>query len=84
MFASPMFLLGASIATLYAAAFHLLVGRTWRQILLYWLVSLVGFLLGQALGAWLALPWPMLGQLHIIPASLLAWTALGVARLFKL
>lgn len=84
MFASPMFLLGTSVATLYAALFHLLVGRTWRQILLYWLVSVVAFLLGQALGELLSLSWPMLGQLHIIPATLAAWAALGVARLLKL
>jgi hypothetical protein len=84
MFASPMFLLGTSVATLYAALFHLLTGRTWRQILLYWLVSVVAFLVGQAMGEMLSLAWPMLGQLHIIPASLAAWAALIVARLVKL
>lgn len=84
MFASPVFLLGTSVATLYAALFHLLAGRTWRQILLYWLVSVLAFLVGQALGEMLSLSWPMLGQLHIIPASLAAWAALGVARLLKL
>lgn len=84
MFASPALLLGASIATLYAALFHLLVGRAWRQILLYWFVSVLGMMLGQACGELLALEWPMLGQLHIIPASVAAWAALLIARLVKL
>ena len=84
MFASPVFLLGSSVATLYAALFHLLAGRTWRQIVLYWALSLAGFMLGQAGGELFALSWPMLGQLHIIPASLAAWAALFVARLLKL
>ncbi len=84
MFASPVFLLGSSVATLYAALFHLIAGRTWRQILLYWMGSMVGFLLGQLAGELLSLHWPMLGQLHIIPASLMAWAALFIARLLKL
>jgi hypothetical protein len=84
MFASPVILLGTSVATLYAALFHLLAGRTWRQIVLYWLLSLVGFMLGQLAGELLHAGLPMLGQLHIIPASLASWAALGVARLLKL
>ncbi len=83
MFASPVLLLGTSVATLYAAGFHLLTGRTWRQIMLFWLFSLVGFMIGQ-IGAELSgLTWPMLGQIHIIPATILSWLALLVARLLK-
>jgi hypothetical protein len=83
MFASPVLLLGTSVATLYAAGFHLLTGRTWRQIMLYWMFSLVGFMIGQIGGELLGLGWPMIGQLHIIPATIVSWGALLVARLLK-
>lgn len=84
MLASPIFLLGATIATFYAALFHLLKGRNWRQVLFYWLASVSGFMLGQGIGEVLALTWPMVGQVHIIPATLGAWLALGLARLLEI
>ncbi len=83
MFASPVLLLGSSVATLYAAGFHLLTGRTWRQIMLFWVLSLMGFMMGQVGGELLGLNWPMLGQIHIIPATIISWLALLVARLLK-
>lgn len=83
MLDSPVFLLGATIATFYAALFHLLKGQNWRQVLLYWFASVIGFMIGQGIGEVFALPWPMVGALHILPATLGAWAALFIAYLLK-
>ena len=84
MLHSPAFLLGSSFATLYAGLFHLIVGRSLRQVFLYWVISMIGFMAGQALAELAYSGLPMLGQLHLIPATLTAWVALGIARLLKL
>ncbi len=84
MLSSPVFLLGTTIATLLAALFHLLRGTLFRQAVLFWLTSVLGFFLGQLLGSVFFASWPMLGQIHIIPAVLLSVVAMFIVRALKL
>ncbi len=84
MLSSPVFLLGTTIATLLAALFHLLCGTLFREAVLFWFTSVVGFFLGHLLGNLFFASWPMLGQIHIIPAALLSVVAMFIVRALKL
>jgi hypothetical protein len=61
MFTSPVFLMGSTIATIWASLFHLLLGHRWQQLILYWFFGLLGFALGQIVGDGLQAEWLMLG-----------------------
>ena len=84
MFTSPVFLMGSAVATLWASLFHLLCGRRWQQLILFWFFALVGFALGQLLGDALQLGWLMFGQVHLLEGSLLCWLAMLIARAARL
>ena len=68
------------LASIYAAAFYLLMGRRPRDMLFFWLAALVGFASGHVVGeVWGFIPWT-LGQVHIIEASVLAILFVLLAR----
>ncbi len=83
MFASPLFILGSAVATVWAALFHLLFGRGWLDLVLYWFVALIGFAVGQAIAETLNLPWVLVGQMHVIEATVACWLAMFVAHWLK-
>ncbi|MBM3189067.1 MAG: hypothetical protein FJZ90_10140 [Chloroflexi bacterium] len=80
MFSSPIFLLGSTLATAWAALFHLLLGKHWTDLILYWFIGLIGFAVGQAMADILGLRFFLLGQVHLLEATLGCWTAMLVAR----
>lgn len=79
----PLLVLSLVIATLYAALFHLLRGQTMRDLILYWASSLLGFAAGHLIAAVLAWPDPLIGELHIVPASILSLLLMSFARRLK-
>lgn len=83
MFASPVFLLGSTVATAWAALFHLLWGKKWRELVLYWFAGLVGFSIGQVIGNALGLEILLLGQVRLLEGTLVCWLAMLIARCFK-
>jgi hypothetical protein len=84
MFASPVFLVSSGLATLWAAMFHLFLGKNWADLLLYWFVGLVGFAVGQGMAEALRLPWLTVGQVHMIEGTIGCWVAMLVAWWLKL
>ena len=83
MFTSPVFLLGSTLATILAALFDFIIGKSWSDLILYWFVGLVGFFLGQALSGALALDLVTLGNVHIIESSVCCVLAMALARWLK-
>ena len=83
MIASPVFLLSSTLATFWAALFHLLFGRRLLDLLLFWFVGIVGFLVGQAMADIIGLHWLTLGQIHLVEATLGCWIAMLVAQCLK-
>jgi len=76
----PGLLLSVLLASIYAAAFYLFLGRRPRDLLFFWLAAVVGFASGHVVGqVWGFIPWT-LGQVHIIEASVLAIVFLLLAR----
>ena len=83
MFTSPMFLVSSALATLWAAMFHLLLGRKVVDLILHWFIGLIGFGVGQAMAEALGLRWLLVGQVHIIEGTLACWLAMFIARWLK-
>jgi len=66
----PTLLLGLILSTLYGALFHLWRGGNAGRLLLYVLLSWVGFWVGQIIGNLLNLSFETIGLLHIGTATL--------------
>ena len=66
----PTLFLGLILSTLYGAIFHLWRGGNAGRLLLYLLLAWAGFWAGQIIGNLVNLSFDLLGQLHVIFATL--------------
>ncbi len=76
---SPVILLLALIASASAALAHLLWGRRWLQLPIFWLAAFAGCLIAYALGLRLPLGLPALAGVPVLECVLAAWILLIVA-----
>jgi len=72
--------LGFLLATIYGALFHLILGGPPRKLLLYVVVSWIGFMAGHFIGDLLGIEALKLGTIHLLAASIGAWLALILTR----
>lgn len=76
---APGLILSLLFAGAHAAGFKLIMGQHARRFPLCWVISLVGFLVGQVVaenfGEILIIATPQIGDVHWIEASLTAWLA---------
>lgn len=80
---SPGLLLGLLVSVAYAALFHLWRGRSLRDLILFILASVLGFGVGQFVGAFTQVPWFQIGEVHMVEATLGAWLALALLALAR-
>jgi uncharacterized membrane protein YeaQ/YmgE (transglycosylase-associated protein family) len=75
----PTLFLGLILSTLYGAIFHLWRGGNAGRLLLYLILSWIGFWIGQLVGNLLNVSFDTLGQLHLLFATLgsLIFLAIG-------
>ena len=73
---SPTLTFAFILATLYGAAFHLLLGGDARRLAVFLLASWVGFGLGQFIGITLRIDLFNVGALHVVSATVGALAAL--------
>ena len=76
---SPASLLLFLIATTSAALAHLLWGRRWLQLPVFWLAAFAGCLVVYALGLRLPLRLPSPGGVPVLEVVLGAWILLIIA-----
>jgi len=81
---SPGLVLSIIIASAYGALFHTWQGRTAKDLLIYLIAGGVGFGLGQLASNVLGLGIFMIGQIHIVEASLICWIVLFIAKWLKM
>ena len=79
----PALLLGTLFCLCYAAISHLLAGHTFRELLVFLVMSAIGFGFGQLIGTLTQSPFLQIGELHLFEASLTAWILLGVTHLIE-
>lgn len=66
-------ILGLLFSIVYASLYHLWIGRSGRELLILLLMSLIGFVLGHAIGAFLQIELLRIGQLYALEGSIGAW-----------
>ena len=76
----PTTIFGFVLATLFGAAFHIIVGGNARRLALFLLAGWVGFGLGHLVGAIFAINIFNIGTLHIVTAAVGAIVALLFAH----
>lgn len=79
---APGLLLSIVLSVGYASLFHFWRGRSLRDLLLFLIVSAVGFGAGQLVGTLIRVPLLQVGEIHLLEASLGAIVALSVAQVF--
>ncbi len=77
---SPYIIFGFILATLYGAAFHLMLGGDARRLALFLLAGWLGFTLGHIFGVLFDINVINIGSLKMFSATLGAWLALLAAR----
>ena len=80
MIATTTMLVFLGLGTAYALLFHFLLGRNIQQLILFWLVSILGSGLGFGLSGLLGLHLLTLGGVPVVEASIGAVLFLLVAR----
>jgi hypothetical protein len=81
---SPTVVVFLGLGTTYALLFHLWSGRRLQHLLLFWLVSMLGFGLGYLIASALPFHLVTLGEVPVVEASLGALVLLLVARRFAI
>jgi len=84
MLSSPSLVLWPILSVLYAAAFHLLIGQSWRELGVSLLASLVGFVCGQLLAVVAGWPDIVIGQIRLISSFVGSVLVLLLARRLRL
>lgn len=79
---SPTVVVFLGLGTAYALLFHLWMGKTLHHLLLFWLVSVLGFGLGYLVAALWSIHPVVLGGIPAAEASLGSFVLLLVARRF--
>jgi len=67
---SPALVLSAILAAMYGCVFHLWLGKTLQELALCLVASGLGFALGQIVGDRAGCEWLMLGQVHLLEATI--------------
>jgi hypothetical protein len=81
---SPSLFLAGLLSSAYASLFHIWKGRTVTDLLLYLVAAWLGFGLGQMVGDAHGLGLFMIGSLHVVEGTFLAWFLLFAARWLKI
>ena len=79
----PWVVLSGLLGLLYGGLFHLLFGRRIHQLPVALLIGGLASLLGGLLGSIIPPAVLEIGDTNLIAATLVAWLALGIARLFR-
>ena len=79
----PMIALSVVLATLYGSIFYVVKGRALIELAIFCGVSLLGFATGELAGQALRLNILMIGEVHVIEATLGSVAFLSVARWLK-
>ncbi len=72
----PYILLSLLLGATYGTLFHLWRGKSVRDLVIYFLIGIIGFGLGQVLGNLLGFNFLVLGPLHLVEATLVSLISL--------
>jgi uncharacterized membrane protein YeaQ/YmgE (transglycosylase-associated protein family) len=81
---APYLILAVLLGGLYGVLFHLWQGKTLRDLIIYSLVGIIGFFLGQVVGTLLGFNFFLIGSLHMIEATIGSWLCLFLIKWLKI
>lgn len=79
----PYLLLSVLLGGIYGVLFHLWQGKTIRDLVIYFLTGIIGFVLGQVLSNLLGFTLFLIGPLHVVEASLTSVVMLFLMKWLK-
>jgi hypothetical protein len=77
---SPSLVFSLLLASLYGAVFHLIWGKRWRDLGIYWAAAVIGFGAGQAVFAALGFSVYLIGQVRAVESTIVSWGCMFLAR----
>jgi hypothetical protein len=80
----PYILLSLLLGATYGTLFHLWRGQSIRDLIIYFLMGIIGFGLGQGLGNLMGVNLLLIGPLHIIEATVASWVSLFAIQWLKI
>lgn len=80
MFTPPQLLLAFVISSLIGLGFFLLFGKGWLRLIVYWLVAVIGFFIGQIISSLLNFSIFAIGSVNLLEATATCLIALFVTR----
>jgi hypothetical protein len=80
VFVSPAYILAVVIASIYGLAFFVFLGQGWKQMLVFWVTAVAGFLIGQAIAQSAGLRLFNIGSLNLVEGSIASAFALIAVR----
>ena len=81
---SPALVLSTVLAAIYGCLFHFCLGKTLGELLLYLVASGLGFALGQIVGDRVGSRWLVIGQVHLLEATIGSLALLLLARWLRI
>ncbi len=81
MFTLPSIILSVVIASLIGLVFFLLFGKGWLRLLVYWVVALAGFFVGETVTLLLRFSLLPIGSVNLIEATVTCLLALLITRI---
>ncbi|MFN8454638.1 MAG: hypothetical protein U0401_08200 [Anaerolineae bacterium] len=79
----PYLLLSVLLGGIYGVLFHLWQGKTVRDLVIYFLTGIIGFILGQVLSNLLGFNLFLIGPLHVVEASIASVLMLFLMKWLK-
>lgn len=79
----PYLLLSVLLGGMYGVLFHLWQGKTIRDLLIFFLTGIIGFILGQVLSNLLGFNLFLIGPLHVVEASIASAAMLFLMKWLK-
>lgn len=83
MSALPSLLLGICFWLVYGALTHLWRGRSFQDLTMMLVMGGIGFGFGQVIGSFTQAAFLLIGDLHLLEASLGAWLLLGIVGMIE-
>ena len=80
----PSLLLSFLLGAVYGTIFHLWRGKTFQDLVIYFVTGIVGFIFGQIIGNLLGLEVFIIGPLHMAEATIMSWISLFVMQWLKI
>jgi hypothetical protein len=77
---SPSGVFSFLLSSLYGAVFHFIWGKRWRDLAVYWVAAVLGFVIGQIVFDLLGFSLYMVGQVRVVESTIVSCVCLFVAK----